>query len=246
MYRDDQRWWLDVFGALTRATDVHALFGDAATIVRNLGFEYCSYGIRFPVSVTSPAVMVLDSYPANWMAHYTRKRYLLVDPTVHLGASKSGLIVWSDDLFAESPELWRDANDHGLRVGVAQSAWGTAGSYGLLSVARAAECISEAELSDLEPRLRWLGETIHQKMQSLLVTELVEECATTLSKREHDVLCWTADGKTSWEIAQILGISQSTVNFHVNSILVKLRSQNKLQAAVKAASLGMLGRRGAC
>ncbi|MBX2881042.1 MAG: LuxR C-terminal-related transcriptional regulator, partial [Granulosicoccus sp.] len=35
-----------------------------------------------------------------------------------------------------------------------------------------------------------------------------------LSAREAECLTWTAKGKTSWEIAVILGIAESTVSFH--------------------------------
>jgi len=61
-----------------------------------------------------------------------------------------------------------------------------------------------------------------------------------LSDREIDVLRWTAEGKTSAEIAVILDISERTVNFHVNSVVAKLGATNKTSAAVRAAMLGLI------
>jgi LuxR family transcriptional regulator, quorum-sensing system regulator SolR len=61
-----------------------------------------------------------------------------------------------------------------------------------------------------------------------------------LSDREIDVLRWTAEGKTSAEIATILDISERTVNFHVNSVVAKLGATNKTSAAVRAAMLGLI------
>jgi LuxR family quorum-sensing system transcriptional regulator SolR len=54
------------------------------------------------------------------------------------------------------------------------------------------------------------------------------------------VLCWTGEGKTSYEIGQILNISERTVNFHVNNALSKLTSTNKVQAVVKAIAMGLI------
>jgi DNA-binding CsgD family transcriptional regulator len=61
-----------------------------------------------------------------------------------------------------------------------------------------------------------------------------------LNAREQEVLYWTSQGKTSWEIAMILGRSPSTVNFYVRSAVAKLGATNKCQASVMAAERGLL------
>lgn len=61
-----------------------------------------------------------------------------------------------------------------------------------------------------------------------------------LSRREREVLEWTACGKTSDEISSILDLSVSAVNFHVKSLLCKLECCNKTAAVARAALLGML------
>ncbi len=43
----------------------------------------------------------------------------------------------------------------------------------------------------------------------------------SLSKREKVVADWLINGKTSWEISQILDISESTVKYHINNIFKK-------------------------
>jgi len=48
-----------------------------------------------------------------------------------------------------------------------------------------------------------------------------------LSKREAECLSWIANGKTSSEVSQILGISPRTVNFHVNNSMEKLDAMNR-------------------
>jgi DNA-binding CsgD family transcriptional regulator len=58
-----------------------------------------------------------------------------------------------------------------------------------------------------------------------------------LSPRELEVLDWLKRGKTSWDIAKILDISERTVNYHVNNILQKLDVTNRLQAVFEASNL---------
>jgi len=60
-----------------------------------------------------------------------------------------------------------------------------------------------------------------------------------LSRREKESLRWISLGKTSREIASILGVSEHTVNFHVRNACAKLHVPNR-QAAVAAALCGGL------
>ncbi|MBA1324601.1 helix-turn-helix domain-containing protein [Pseudomonas plecoglossicida] len=61
-----------------------------------------------------------------------------------------------------------------------------------------------------------------------------------LTPREHQVLLWCAYGKTSWEIGQIIGCKEVTVNFHVGNILSKFAVSNRVSAVIKAMRYGML------
>ena len=61
-----------------------------------------------------------------------------------------------------------------------------------------------------------------------------------LSPREREVLQWSAMGKTAWEVSQIVGISESTVDFHVRNAMTKLGASNKNAAVARAPSLGLL------
>lgn len=51
-----------------------------------------------------------------------------------------------------------------------------------------------------------------------------------LTEREQQVLQWLGAGKTNWEVAQILHISENTVKRHVQHILLKLKVKNRAQA----------------
>ncbi|MDM9623776.1 autoinducer binding domain-containing protein [Rhizobium sp. S96] len=62
----------------------------------------------------------------------------------------------------------------------------------------------------------------------------------TLTDREIDCLNWTAAGKTSVEIADILGLSEHTVNHYLNRATKKLDTVNRAQAVAKALRIGLI------
>jgi LuxR family transcriptional regulator len=88
--------------------------------------------------------------------------------------------------------------------------------------------------------MAWLTQVAHFGMSRKLTAKLMPETDIRLTDREVAVLRWTADGKTSSEISEILDISERTVNFHINNGIKKLGTVNKLAAAVRASVLGML------
>ena len=62
-----------------------------------------------------------------------------------------------------------------------------------------------------------------------------------LTGREKDVLTWAGRGKTSAEIAIILGRSERTVNFHCDRAMRRLDVVNRTQAVAKAIAQGLIG-----
>lgn len=81
---------------------------------------------------------------------------------------------------------------------------------------------------------------------ALIVERLAEVASYTesqprvaLSPRETEVLRWTAEGKTSSEIAIIAGLSEHTVNHYVTLATQKLGCANRTQAVVRAIRLGL-------
>ena len=55
-----------------------------------------------------------------------------------------------------------------------------------------------------------------------------------LNDREVEVLTWAARGKTSVEIAQILGLTKRTIDFHIDNARAKLGAATRTAAVIKA------------
>jgi DNA-binding response OmpR family regulator len=61
-----------------------------------------------------------------------------------------------------------------------------------------------------------------------------------LNDREVETLTWAARGKTSAEVAQILGLTKRTVDFHIENARTKLGAATRTEAVLKAATGRMI------
>jgi LuxR family transcriptional activator of conjugal transfer of Ti plasmids len=61
-----------------------------------------------------------------------------------------------------------------------------------------------------------------------------------LTPRQKECLGWTALGKSSWDIGKILDISENTVNFHIKKAMMKMDTNSRTVAAIKAFQLGLI------
>ena len=61
-----------------------------------------------------------------------------------------------------------------------------------------------------------------------------------LSGREVQCLEWVSRGKTSWETATILGLSERTVNFHLLNACRKLNVYGRQAGVAQAMRMGLL------
>jgi DNA-binding response OmpR family regulator len=57
-----------------------------------------------------------------------------------------------------------------------------------------------------------------------------------LNDREVEALTWVARGKTSAEIATVLGLTKRTIDFHLDSARAKLNAATRAEAAIRAAA----------
>ncbi|MGJ7491424.1 autoinducer binding domain-containing protein [Variovorax sp. ZT4R33] len=208
---------------------------------RELGFEHWAYGLRLPLPFTRPRFMMVSNYQDQWVERYQEQGYISIDPTVLHGSRTPVPQVWSARTFAPAPQLWDEAQSFGLRIGWAQSCFDGNGRIGMLSLVRSHEKLSERERRAKDPFWRWLANVAHLELSNRLLLSRPDS-EVSLTARQIEVLRWTADGKTSAQVAQILNVSEHTVHFHVKNAIARLGAGNKLAAAARATRLGLLDR----
>jgi DNA-binding CsgD family transcriptional regulator len=102
---------------------------------------------------------------------------------------------------------------------------------------------------DTSPRLLAIAKTISDHLQVHLRAATIralegrkrnQRSQDLLSPREREILAWTKDGKSRWEISRILAISDETVKFHLRNVMRKLGVTNRTQAVAVALSAGLI------
>jgi len=210
-----------------------------------LGFDYFIYGSRIPTSLMNPSYVVLSGYPEQWRDHYVEQEYLLIDPTVSHCMEHITPILWESvtkticKQDSSINKLFYEADDYGLRNGISypiHCIHGEAAMFSLTTSRRDAKARSHIQTTFAEGQL--FASYVHEAMSRMPDNGLVAKANAELTRRERECLLWTTEGKTSWEISQILNIAERTVVFHLNNAIKKLNVSNKQHAVARAISLG--------
>lgn len=72
------------------------------------------------------------------------------------------------------------------------------------------------------------------------LTDRREFMAAILTPQEVECLRWAKEGKTNWEIGEILCISEKTAEFHIGNAMRKLGATNRITAVMIAIKRGIL------
>lgn len=236
-----KNWQIDLLDISEhQSATVEAAFHRVVQAASELGFEYCSYGYQGLLPLSRPKTFIFSNYPELWTKRYESQGYLGQDPAVMHCRQSETPFVWGDGPLGTASPMWDEARDVGLRHGWAQSSLIAPNGAGMLTLSRSSQSLTPVELLATESKMRWLTNISHFVLSKLLMQQARSLEETQLTRKEAEVLKWTADGKTSGEIGVILGISENTVNFHVKNAISKLRAANKTAAVVKAALLGLL------
>ncbi len=235
-----KEWRETLIEAVSGCTTEHELFNKLHAITSNLGFEFCSYGLKIPLPLNAPHYALLSNYPSSWEEKYVSENYFSQDPTVAHGLARAIPLHWSAAQQQQYLPFWEEARHYQLNHGWCLSSQRGANTIGMLSVSRSSEYISTKELESIENKLIWLTQLAHESMTGFFSEKWLPETHRPLTARETEVLRWTALGKTYVEISMILTIDTSTVKFHQVNAMRKLHASNKAEAAVKASLLGLL------
>jgi DNA-binding CsgD family transcriptional regulator len=152
-------------------------------------------------------------------------------------------IIWNQDTYVANGvgDLWEQQAQYGYRTGIAMALHLPEGKHFLLGVDRDRALPTDPnELQRLVADLQLFAVHAQEAAMRLLVPPEFQPERPALTPRELEVLRWTMDGKTAWEVGAVLGISERTAVLHINNAMHKLKCVNKHQAVLKALRLGLI------
>ncbi len=230
---------------LEACSDLEDVTEVCARIALESGFERALYTVRLPFSFVRTSTLVIGNFPHAWLTRYEAHSYFKVDPAVaHCSAS---LQPYPWRRFREhlgDPAVRRfvtDARSYGLRSGISLGLCGPNGESGFLSFASGLEEeVKRADIDAAIPLMHLILPYLHDTVRRIGWPLLLTGTDVHLTAREQECLLWTAEGKTSHEVASILHISESTVAFHLRNVMQKLNVYNRSHAVAKAILLRLL------
>jgi DNA-binding CsgD family transcriptional regulator len=184
-----------------------------------------------------------STYDENYTAIYMRDYSPLKDRAFHLCFSRLLPLDWEEARnkdetvqniheVAESFGIGR----HGISIPIREPGVGDA----MFSVNF--EC-DDREWNDIRKdiatELHLFAHYYHHRMKKVVAARPAS-AEFDLSPREREVLQWAAEGKTAWETAQLLKLSESAVNLYSAKAMNKLRARTKTQAVAIAVRYSML------
>lgn len=189
---------------------------------------------------------VIHNYPLDWMQHYATNGYTELDP-VYLTAKNScrpftwRSITQSNPLSRSQKRVMNEANEAGLKDGVALSIRGPLGE--IVGVGLASSVGGVNASPDILSELYLLIHQFHYCNTNLALHPLShadEHPLPILSRREREILTWCAKSKSNSIIAELLGISAKTVDFHLANIFKKLGVNSRILAVLKAIQMDII------
>lgn len=185
-------------------------------------------------------LVLLSGWDGAWQEQYLSESFIDVDPVVDRVRRTELPFEWheinrSKRLKKPERRVMDEARSIGMSDGFCVPVYSPGGFQACLSFGGDGVSLGEED----KHNLHLLGIYAHNKVRDLMrVGNEVELAKLTL--REIECLKWTSVGKTSWEISQILNISQHTADWYLASAAKKLKAVNRVQAVAEALRLGMI------
>lgn len=229
----------DALAAMRRCASIAELDALVGRALGDIGLPWFSLS-RFFLPDGTPATAPLQGrFEPRWSERYVSRNYAASSLIARELLTRTDSYSWSEvlarGLDPVQDRIFAEAREHGLRDGLFTPVRWVDHSYAAVVTAG-----PDPELDD----------PIARTMAEVLSTYYAHECrrlgaappvaGALLSPRQRDCLAWVRHGKSSTDIAALIGISAQTVEEHVAEACRKLGVRTRVQAAVEASLLGII------
>jgi DNA-binding CsgD family transcriptional regulator len=179
----------------------------------------------------------LSTYDQRYMNIYRSQMSPLGDPAFDIGFSRHLPVDWAEvrsshDIVGPMHEIAESygVGRQGISVPIREHGVGDA----MFSVNFDCDDRLWPEVRrDLVTSVHLFAHYFHLRMHNVVRSRLGPG-EFDLSPREREVLKWAAEGKTAWETAQVLKVSERAIRLYTENAINKLRAKTKTQAVAIA------------
>ena len=219
------------------------LLTEIVGFARRLEFETVSTPMVIDHFLGEPEFIIVDNTPSGFRGSFTDFGDARRDPVAQHCKRRSVPIIWSQDTYTavDQGDLWETQARFGYSTGIALALHMPEGRHFMVGVDRDRPLPTEpVALTRMVADLQLFAVHAQDAAQRVLLPAIPQSDLPSLTPRELETLRWTMEGKTAWEVGNILGITERTAVLHANNATHKLGSANKHQAVLKALRLGLI------
>ena len=208
---------------------------------RMLGFDRFLIGLEIRRPLLDTIHHVTSIYPEEWRKRYQALGYTFKDPTVIHCQKRTTPLIWTDELYGNSRELWEEASSFGIKYGLSIGVHEGQGQKSMLSFTRDVRLDKDPHaLAIMVAGAKVLSAATHFAATRLIAPSLIKRHDPGLTRREKECLKLAGTGLTAAKISDILKISEPTVVFHLNNVVRKLKVNSRAQAIAVGVALGIV------
>lgn len=203
------------------------------------GFEFFAFAHVNPSEQVAFFTKSLDTWPPEWRERYLSERYVVRDPVARVAVSNLLPFTWNDlvngqaipktdQLIFDEARVWR--MNYGLCIPVRN----LDNLQAVVSLSGPNPDLSEGAKGALHLMAIYLYARVVQ-LSDIPLQQYIS--SRRLSPRERECTAWIAAGKSSWEIGEILGLSELTIAAYIKSAMHKLNVVTRAQLVAEAIRL---------
>lgn len=219
------------------------LLKEVVTFTRRLGFETVTAMAVVDHFRGEPEFLWVDNTPPAYRESFENFEDSRRDPVMQHCKRASVPIIWNQDTYTAAGQgpMWEGQARFGYCTGIALALHLPEGRHFFMGVDRdQALPANSMEVTRMVADLQLFAVHAQDAALRVLLPQSPQPDVPNLTPRELESLRWTMEGKTAWEVGNILGISERTAVLHVNNATHKLGCINKHQAVLKALRLGLI------
>ncbi|CAG1011708.1 Transcriptional activator protein AnoR [Anaerolineales bacterium] len=231
------------FTSVLQVKNRDELLTEVVGFTHRLGFETVDAMVVIDHFRSEPEFVWVNNAPAAYRDLARDPEAVRLDPVMQHCKRASVPIIWNQDTYtsAGQGEMWEEQARFGYRTGITLALHLPEGRHFCIGVDRDQPLpASTAEVTRIVADLQLFAVHAQDAALRVLLPSQPQKDIPSLTPRELESLRWTMEGKTAWELGNILGISERTAVLHVNNATHKLGCVNKHQAVLKALRLGLI------
>ena len=229
--------------SVLEATNRDEFHGAVVRFAQRLGFETVAAMAVVDKGIGDAEFITVDNTPVAFQNVFAGTGSGRRDPVMQHCRRNSVPIIWGQSTYLanDAIDIWETQAPFGYRNGIAMALHLPEGRHFMLGVDRDQTLpVNNDELTRMVAELQLFAVHAQDTAMRVLVSAPLQPERPALRPRELEILRWTMDGKTAWEVAAVLALTERTVVMHLQNAMDKLGCTSKHQAVLKALRLGLI------